>query len=205
MNEINNVPVVRKVLYCGNNFPRYQIMFWTNPIGPQVKEYIEWQHRWVSGLTKEALEKTLVRLYPGNDYGWRQKDRMVNIYTGIKIDDCKLSLKKMLIMYDLVVVDNNHTVMLQSLAINKPTILFWNPNYNELRKSARVYYEELRRVGVLYYSPEEAAQKTNEVLNNPADWWFSKDVQNVRKEFCRKFAFCPMDSAKYWEKSLQNC
>lgn len=199
---IKNVPVIKKVLYCGNNYPRYQIMFWSNPIGPQVKEYIEWHHRWMYGLTKGTRKNTLVRLYPGNDYGWPQKEMLLDKYPGMKIDDCKLSLKKMLTMHDLIVVDNNHTVMLQSLVMNKPTILFWDPKYNELRKSAMIYYEELRRVGILYFSPEEAAQKTNDVLNRTADWWFSSEVQNVRKEFCEKFAFCTRDFASYWKRSL---
>ncbi len=194
-----------KVLYCGNSVPRYLYLIWSNPMGPQWKNYIEWQHRWVAGLSDKVVEHVLLRLSNIDDaYGWSQKERLLDKFPDIALDDYSFSLAHQLLKHDIIVIDSNHTVMLESLVANKPTILFWNPKHNELRAAAQEYYDELSAAGILHYSPEEAAEKVNSIFSDPYQWWLSEETQKARINFCNRFAYTEKESFKAWKKELSN-
>lgn len=98
------------------------------------------------------------------------------------------SLKDLLYKSKLVIVDSNHTVMLQSLVLNIPTILFWNPKLNKLNSDSIPYYDELMKVGILHICPQNAAQMVTMISSNPSNWWNNQNVQKARKNFCDKYA-----------------
>ena len=88
---------------------------------------------------------------------------------------------------------NIGTPFLESFAANFPTIIFWNPDFSELRDSAKPYFDELREVSILHDNPKSAAIKVNEVYEDPMAWWGSPDVQMARENFCRRFAWTSPD------------
>ena len=65
----------------------------------------------------------------------------------------------------------NATVHLESFIYNFPTIIYFNPLHWKLRPSAKPYFEELRRAGILFDTPEDAAKKVNEIPEEPRFWW----------------------------------
>ena len=69
-----------------------------------------------------------------------------------------------------------------------PTIIFWNPEYWELSKDARLYYEKLKSVGIFHETPESAAKKTLEVWNDVHSWWNDKEVIKIKREFIRNYS-----------------
>ena len=95
------------------------------------------------------------------------------------------------------------TTDLETLAINYPTITYFNPELNEFRDSAQTYFDELQRVGIFHTTPETAAKKVNEVYEDPLLWWNSKDVQDVRERFCYRFARTSKDWISEWKEELQ--
>ena len=86
--------------------------------------------------------------------------------------------------------------------LNIPTIIFWDPNLNEIRPSAEKYFNKLFEAGILFYNPEDASKKVNEIWNNIDEWWYNNKTQQARKIFCSKFANYPKKSLKKLKESL---
>ena len=89
-----------------------------------------------------------------------------------------------------------------SFSENYPTILFWNPEHSELRKSAQPYYDDLRHAEILHDSPESAAAKVNDVYKDPLSWWMSEKVQASKKKFCHRFARSGLNWVSTWSEEF---
>lgn len=85
----------------------------------------------------------------------------------------------------------NATTYLESMSLNFPTIMFWNPKHWELRDSAIPYFEQLKAVGIFHDTPEGAARQMATVWDDVSGWWESAAVQSVRREFCERYAHIP--------------
>ncbi|MDP7264751.1 MAG: hypothetical protein QGH39_04235, partial [Candidatus Thermoplasmatota archaeon] len=97
----------------------------------------------------------------------------------------------------------NSTTDLETLSGNYPTIIFFNPDHWELRKSAQPFFDDLRRVGIYHITPESAAAKVNEIYQDPISWWNSDKVQEVRSRFCRQFARTSETWISEWKEAFQ--
>jgi putative transferase (TIGR04331 family) len=68
---------------------------------------------------------------------------------------------------------------------------------------AEPYFELLRKAGILYRTPEEAARKLQEVFDNPSKWWSGKEVQRARCEFLDVFGYTEKDWTGAWARELK--
>ena len=91
---------------------------------------------------------------------------------------------------------NNATVFLETLALDFPTIIFWEPSHHEIRPDAVPFFDMLEEAEILFYSPEKAAIKVNDILSDVDEWWFSIEVQSARKKFCERYA----STSNHWER-----
>jgi len=105
--------------------------------------------------------------------------------------------------FRLIVVDNPRRSPAQALALNIPTIWFWNPAMWKSRPIAAAALDALRRGGILHDDPESAAAKTAEALKDPAAWWRAGSIQQARAEFIRYFAKNDPGWAGLWIKAAQ--
>jgi putative transferase (TIGR04331 family) len=88
----------------------------------------------------------------------------------------------------LIVHSYDSTGLIETLALNIPTICFWRGGLSHLLPSAKPYYDLLNNAGILYYSPEAAAEFVNFHWEDLSKWWESKKVQDARKIFCDQYA-----------------
>lgn len=102
-----------------------------------------------------------------------------------------------------MVTDHPGTSFLEGLVANVPVVAFWDPERWEVRDEAAPYFEELRRVGILWDLPEAAATKVAEVYDNPSAWWESETVQAVRRRFVDRYALAREDWVECWVKALK--
>ena len=96
----------------------------------------------------------------------------------------------------------NATTYLETFVADFPTILFWNPDYWELRPSAQSFFDELRAAEILHDTPESAAQKVNEVYDAPAEWWKTPEVQAAKNRFCEQYAKSSPNWIREWKAKL---
>ena len=137
------------------------------------------------------------------DYGWDEELRWKDMDPGLNIYKGNKSMYQQLNESRLCIGTYNSTTNLETLSRNFPTIAYYDPKFNELRESAKPYFSELRRVGILHETPESAAAKVNEVYMDPLFWWHSTEVQEVREKFCYRFARTSENWISEWKDVFQ--
>jgi putative transferase (TIGR04331 family) len=124
-----------------------------------------------------------------------------------KCPDMRFILKGKLIGWmmnaKLVVIDHPQTAFIEALAINVPSIFYWDHEVYLMRPEAEEYYEALRRAGVLYKTPEDAARKLSEVFDDSMGWWKSREIQDARNIFLERFGSSRKDWLNIWAEELK--
>ena len=191
-----------ELLIINNMTPRYSYVMSSIPIASkQRKISIKKQFEFVDHLSQNITTQLKVRIF-NPDWGWCQTERWKNKFPNIKLDLADKPLKNSISKSRLIIVNCNGTVLLETLSMNIPTIIFWDPNLNEIRPSAQPFFNKLASAEILFYNPEDAAKKVNQIWDNVNDWWFSNKTQEARKIFCSKFANQPKKPLQKLKKSL---
>ena len=102
----------------------------------------------------------------------------------------------------LYVSDHLSTTFVEALSANKPSILFWHPESNDLNDDAIPYYEMLKSAGILYHTPEAAAEKVNSVYPDVEGWWNGSELQLAVKTFCNYYAKTSYKAHNLWLKEF---
>lgn len=88
----------------------------------------------------------------------------------------------------LVIHNYLGTSWLETLAMNVPTVCFYDPAVFRAREAARPYIDALARVGVIHHSGVDAARFVNELKGDPSSWWSKPEVQEARETFVARYA-----------------
>jgi len=170
--------------------PRTSYWMHSVPVAGQWLDYFEEQARFVQALPEKLRDNVLVRLY-SSDYGWKQRQRWQEHFLEIRLDEGVQPMESLVKKSRLYISTYNATTYLESMSLNIPTIMFWNPKHWELRDSAIPYFEKLKAVGIFHDTPESAARQMATVWDDVSCWWESAAVQSVRSEFCERYAHIP--------------
>jgi len=181
--------------------PRYSHYLYSGPLASQVLSYINDQIAFARNISVPARELLRIRPYQ-HDYGWNVKSRLAEARLDTLIDTQGNNFISRLQECRLCVYTYNSTGYLETLAANYPTLLFWNPNHWEIRPDAQPYFDDLRRVGILYDTPEAASAKVNEIYRDPQQWWRQPLVQAAKDRFCARFARTRKDWLQEWKTEL---
>ncbi len=164
-------------------------------------KYLIRQARFLKVVCPEVAKILLVR-FPNVDYGWGEEKRLVAIYPSIKIYQGTDSIYSQLQSSRLCIHDYLGTTWLETLSMNFPTVIFWDPKSVSILKSAQPYLDDLRRVGILHDTLESAAKLVNKIYEDPISWWSSPDIQEVREKFCHQFARTSDEWLSQWKEEL---
>jgi putative transferase (TIGR04331 family) len=191
------------VLMVSGSLPRYSYWMHSVPVGPQMLDYINDQYRFVQSVSDEVREKLLLRLYP-SDYGWNEASRWRDNCPTLKQYQGRKSIYQQLNKSRLFIGTYNATTYLETFSANYPTVLFWNPNHWELRPSAKPFFDELRKVGILHDTPESAAEKVNEIFKDPQSWWNQIEIQEILNDFNYHFLRTSDNWLHEWKHEFQD-
>jgi putative transferase (TIGR04331 family) len=168
-------------------------------------KYFEWQSIFFSLINQELLKKIRIRLF-NNDLGWDYVQKIKESYPDICLEYVheqlfEQSLKKC----RFFVADYLGTTYLEALVANKPTILFHDNQmiYNEWRSDAQYYYDRLQLGGILYTSPQTAADTINKYYDSAKEWWNEPERQAVRKLFCNRYARTSPNAVREWTEEFK--
>lgn len=164
--------------------------------------YFEDQYNLVRRLSVKNRKLLLARLYRF-DCGWDQKGRWNDKFPDVESYFGDKPMSEHMKESRLYVATYNGTNFLEALVADFPAIMFWNPEHWELRPEARGYFEELRRAGIFHDSPGSAAEKINEIADDPQAWWRRPDVQAAKDKFCERYAHISTDWLKKWNAELK--
>lgn len=184
----------------GTAHPRYLYRFQSAPVGSQWEEYFSWQDRFLGELPHYLHGLTWMRPYPV-DYGHAYKARLA-AREWLQWDEGGRLVER-LAGRRLVVIDHCMTSLLEVIAVDYPTVLFWDPSRWELRPDAERVAEALRAAGVLFDTPEGAAKHVAEVYEEPEQWWRGKPVRAARAQLLDRFGWVAPDWRGQWSRALQ--
>jgi hypothetical protein len=159
------------------------------------------------GVIEILRDKLVIRLFP-HEFGWCQSQRWLDRFPTIALENGIQSMASLAEKSRISISTYNATTYLESMSLNFPTIMFWNPNHWELRDSAQPYFEKLKSVGIFHETPESAARQMAQVWDDVSGWWQSAAVQTVRKEFCVQYAHIPekpLDGMKSLFRTMADC
>ena len=187
------------ILWATTTASRYLREF---PYTPELFSiYLEWQQRFLAALSPEARGQLTLRPHH-EDQGWSIVARLRREFPCLKIEDWTSPFIKSLSKRRLYVCDHLSTTFGEALAADRPTVLFWNREANELTSQARPYFDSLCKVGILFYDPIEAAACVDQIYGDVEDWWNEPERQDARRQFCDRFARTASDAVKLWSREF---
>ena len=151
-------------------------------------DYLDQQRIFLSNLSIGVKERLVIRPHR-EDGGFDNLERFRGIIPDVRIDIWAQTFSKR--EYGLLVSDHPSysTTFIESLANNKPTILFHNPYFaaNCFNKRAKESWDRLKKIGIAFDDPLEASQRIDEIYENVDDWWEQPQRQEGIKSFLSEF------------------
>jgi putative transferase (TIGR04331 family) len=103
----------------------------------------------------------------------------------------------------LVIHNYLGTGYLETLALNVPTICFFDINTYAFRREAQHLMDALESVGILHRSGEAAAHFVASLGDDFEGWWAKPDVQEARIRFIKQYANFSPDWKTQWEREFR--
>lgn len=144
----------------------------------------------------------LVRPYP-TDYGWGFTDMMRKAAPDAVFDDHRVGAFERYAESRLVVHGYLGTSYLETLALNIPTICFYDVDTYAFREEAQSLLDGLESVGILHRSGKAAARFVAGLRNDPEGWWAKPEVQEARNRFVEQYANFSPDWKAQWETEFR--
>jgi putative transferase (TIGR04331 family) len=161
--------------------------------------------KFIENLKENIKNKLIFRPYH-QDMGWNTINRLKDVFKFIKIDNSKsiyVSLKNIRIC----VVNFNSTVFLETLNLNLPTVIYFDPKQDLIRNDAKFYFDALKKVNIYFDNSLTAAKHLNNIWNEVDRWWYDKKTQDIVNLFCKKFSRKikkPINKLVYFFKNFKN-
>ena len=154
----------------------------------EMKEHIKECKNFISALNSNIRENNLIIRLHAKKYGWNEFNKFKSLYSNIKIDSGETKITNLLLDSRVCVFTYNATGYLETLAINIPTIIFWNPEENLLREDAKYYLDILKKNKIFFDDPKLASEHINSIWKNVDQWWWNKNTQEAVNVFCKKYS-----------------
>lgn len=198
INESNISPsdLEMDILWITSTMPRYLTFF--PRITSYFERYLDSQMKFINSLDVAYIDNLRIRTH-SQDYGWGIRLRLERAVKNIRFDHNVMPYYKSLEKCRLCVCDHLSTTATEALALNKPTILFWNNDTNKIRSEHLEYFDLLRSVGILYDSPEAAAKAVNKIYDNVNLWWDDVERKNAVLSFNKVFSLMQNNGTNIWK------
>jgi putative transferase (TIGR04331 family) len=191
-----------RILMVNNTFIRYSYFMQSMPVGSSGYEsYLSDIFAFLHALEDAPRDLVTVRPYP-HDYAYGQQERFQKEFPRIGLHQGKTSMLDQMRRCRLFIGNNNTTAYLEAFTAGIPAVLFWNPNHWEVRDSARPYFDELLRCGILHYTPASAAELINRIYQDPRAWWERPEIRSATARFCDRFARTSENWLSEWKEEL---
>ena len=191
------------IIMAISDYPRYFYCQYSVPVASQVLGYIDEQIEFIDSLNRNLMKRLKIRLASDN-FDWNLEKRLLDSGYENLFDNSKQKFIPRLNGCSLSVSTSNTTTFLETLSLNFPTIVFFNPIWHEIREDAKVLVDSLRGVGILHETPDSAAIFLNGLGGDITNWWSGEELQKVRKEFCNTYALKDSDWSHQWQQLFKS-
>lgn len=150
--------------------------------------YLKYNLNW----TKEVLKNLQpdigikMRMQSGQN-SFNSLNKLKEIRPTMNIDDFSNSFDEELKNCKLYITNNIATTFLESMTLNKPTIVMISKNVYLFREISQPFMDMLEECKILHYSYESVISHINKNYNNINEWWLCEETQNSRIRFLDMF------------------
>ena len=188
--------VSENINFIMTSMPRYFYRFVYQEDSTKMLSYIENSATFLKQL--KEVEKITVRLYM-HDYMWNVKERLKDSLSVLKFDNEK-DYYSQITSAKLNIFDHMHTGYLETMSINKPTIVLIDKESYAFRDESIEYIDMLKRTNILFDDPFLASEFINDL--DIDQWWNSKEVQEVKDVFCYRYNRSSLNWEQEWIDEL---
>ncbi len=190
------------LLWAWNAVPRYVYSLESWPQSGQYLAYLRWQQRFVDALAPQVAERVVYRPYT-RDYGWDAVREVIGDRRDLRADTSgNYRFLETLAGASCFLCDNLNTTYLQAVAMDVPTILFWDPTLFPTNAEHRAWEERLADVGVLHRTPESAAAQLARILPDLDVWWSDPVRRRVVDAYRQRYARTDPAWPKAWRTTF---
>lgn len=144
----------------------------------------------------------VIRPFPV-DYGWGAVESMKAAAPAARFNGGHKQFP-LFLSARLVVHSYLGTAWLETLGLNIPTIVFYNPAVYVYREETRTSMDALRRIGILHHSGKDAARFIAGLGHDIEGWWRQPEVQAARRDFVQRYANFSPDWARQWTREFES-
>ena len=195
----------KKILWVATQFHRYPADV-KEAFSADLSEkiYHDWQSTILTLLKPCVIQDVTMRFRPTDFFD--NYEYLKAHFPDLKLHKPKdkMSFYEHIVTAKLLLFDNFNTTHLYGLALNIPSILFWDEKIWAVKDEVKCYFDALHDAGIYHTTPESAAEMINKVADNPTLWWNSKEVQNARQQYCDYFTLASKDWVKKWRRLLMD-
>lgn len=148
--------------------------------------------------------KTLLIRAHVHDYSGKFMSMMRKVAPDATFDDRSVSSFQRFSQSNLVVHNYLGTTYLETLALNIPTVCFYDPNVYAFREEAKPFMDELASVGILHQSGRSASHFVASIANDIDGWWSQAEVQHARSRFVKNYANFDPEWKSQWERKFRD-
>lgn len=190
------------LIFTGTEMSVYSHRLDSHPAPLQFVAYRQAKATFFATLEPEIRKCALYRPYfqlPGTlaDADW-----LLPQFPEVQL--CQGNLLEQILNCRILIVDHHGTTVLEAMAADVPVLLYWDRKAWPLAPECDVLINMLETAGIWHASPESAANKANEIWNNPLAWWQSAEVRMARQIFCNHQALYAKDAEAIWLRELKN-
>lgn len=154
------------------------------------------------GLREDIFNSTLYRPYFSDIRSLKDQSYFEELFPNMGI--LNGNLYKQILKCKLIVLDHPGTTLNIAIAANIPIIGFWNEKAWAMCLQAEPFFNNMKKVGILWETGYQAAQKVNEIWDDLEEWWKQPELQKARKEWAWQYARTSKHWRRDWIKAIWN-
>ena len=183
---------------------RYACKLRPNPTSTsQQNKYFDDLLMFYNDLSAEVKKDLYVRLYPKGDFGWQQKRIWKRNIPNVKLDLGQQNFSEVAEKSKIIISTYNATTFNETLAVNIPTLIFWDKSLYEVPIKALPLFQKLEEVGIFHQSAKLASEFLNQNWHRIHLWWNNDKLQKIREEYCSNCSNINKDFVKLFSKEFK--
>jgi len=195
-------PKLDLVIWVSNAIPRHVYRLAQYPIMPDmIPLYFSCKRKFAASLDPDVRNFIVYRPYQ-YDYGWFEEEEKLLKEYNIRIKYSG-ALPSLLQKVKLYICDHLSTSCMEALAANTPSVFFWDYDLCREREDAKPAFDLLRKAGILFHDPIDAANKVNSIWDDVQGWWMETERQRARLIFMEKFCWADTQWQERWIEAFK--
>jgi putative transferase (TIGR04331 family) len=181
------------IVFVGGNMDLCLFRIHSKPIGEQWLAYRSQKIDFLRQLSIRVLGNVAYRGYYTGSL--RDEQFILESFPALDlISGDRSTFWRRLVAARICVVDHPITTFHQAMAMNIPTIAYWDHDRWSICKQARPFFERLAAVGIVHRSGATAGEFLETNIDAIESWWASKGTQQARNLWCDRYA----RTSKHW-------